>query len=916
MPVSVYAQTNKNFTTDGIVIKQAVDSCFVILSNVVGSYDSSFIQLMKVTKAGDSIIWNKGYGGSGGDYGLYLHRTEDNDFVIVGGTTSYGDVMGDVYVIRTDSIGNVIWAKTVGDQFVNCGTHVIETESNDLLVVGYSKTGDTACVQKIYAVKLANNGDTLWTKNFDIGYDSYATCICKTIDGGYIITGDTDTLGNGIQKIFLLKIDTLGNVLWFKTYGEQICGANSIIPEADGTYFVAGYMHSIVDAKTYSYMLKLNSVGDTIWTKQYIDMGYLYHSVKAFDNGYIMAGETRNTSNAFIFKVNSAGDSLLCNQYGGAYNDGSYYIAKTYNNEYNAIGYTNLANWDSVNIMLVRYNDQLSHLSTITYSVNDINISIVAPQINPYLCNNAKMYYGSDYTFQIEIKNNSIVNNAVLYWTPVGNYGTPLSLELTKVNDSIYQYNINKNIIYSQGVSYKIKAFCDYGVYNEYPQNSYYIHPVFHYSVTDTIGYDQWQMISIPYKGNGRYMHNMLVSKFGTYDITKWRLFDHDITNIYHELSSPNTGLIDDGKAYWLRQRVANPAVVSFDTVYTWGPGLSIDTLKLTLASGGYGWNDISLPFLYNVSWADIITANNNDPDIIGPYYYNGVRWLYPNEISNIEPWKGYVVKNAGAVSKNLNIPLIAAGGKSDNTASKSDGMNIYINVNNNRNEFLNVLGTSNNASFGKDKYDYLCPPPSLDNLRAYFIHNDWLPLDVYGCDIRKEIGDGQTWDYLIEGYTGATTISFQLDNIVDNLNYYLIDLTENRRFNLKDSKSYSFIPLSDEKQREFMIIIGSDSYLENMIYRKTPISTKLNTIYPNPARMGKVIINYQLSKSTKVLLNIYNLNGQLVKTIVDDVQYPGYYKKEWNCANNANTKISSGLYFVHLKTDVTAGTKRIILVK
>ena len=918
MSVSAYAQTKqiRNFADDGIIISQATDSCFVILNNVLVDFDSCFIQLMKVTRAGDTIIWNRNYGGNGGDRGYYLHKTKDSGYVIVGGSTSYGDIMGDVYVIKTDSGGNVLWAKTVGDQFENCGTYVIETETNDLLAVGYSTTDDTTCIRKIYVVKFANNGDTLWTKNYNISYDSYATSLCKTIDGGYIITGDTDTLGKGLQKIYLLKIDSLGNIVWFKTYGEDICGANSIIPEADGSFFIVGYMHSIADASTYSYLLKINSVGDTVWTKKYIDMGYLYHSVKA-DDGYIMAGESRATSDAFIFKANSIGDSILCQMYGGAYDDGNYYITKTYNNEYNAIGYTKLTPyWDSTRIMLTRFSEQLTPISTIIYSEQDINLSIIAPQINPYLCNTAKLYYANNYDFQIEIKNNAIVDSAVLYWRPLGNQETPILMTLNKLNDSIYQYLVNKNMIYPQGISYKIKAFCDYGIYSEYPQNSYYVHPVSRSSIIDTISYDQWQMIAMPYNADGRYMHNILASNFGAYDITKWRLFEHDITNTYYELSSSNTGIIEDGKAYWLRQRVANPAVVNFDSAHTWGPGLSTDTFKITLASGGSGWNDISLPFLFNVSCGDIITASNNDPDIIGPYYYNGTRWLYPNEITNIEPWKGYVVKNIGSVSKPLNVPLIAATGKSYNNVVKTEGMSIHINVNNNEKEFLNVLGTSNNASFGKDKYDYPCPPPSLDNLRAYFIHNDWLPQDVYGCDIRNEIGDGQTWDYLIQGYNGKTKLYFQTYNLSEGLNYYLIDLTDNIRVNLKDSKSYSYIPLSDEKQREFIIIIGTEFYIANETNRRTPISTKLNLVYPNPASTGKVNINYQLSRSSRVLLNVYNINGQLVKSIVDNIQNPGYYKKEWNCDNKANYKISSGLYFVQLKTDLTTSTKKVLLLK
>ena len=84
---------------------------------------------------------------------------------------------------------------------------------------------------------------------------------------------------------------------------------------------------------------------------------------------------------------------------------------------------------------------------------------------------------------------------------------------------------------------------------------------------------------------------------------------------------------------------------------------------------------------------------------------------------------------------------------------------------------------------------------------------------------------------------------------------------------------------------------------------------------YPNPFN-PKTTIKYQLLKVSKVELIIYNILGQKVKTLVDDVKQPGYYALTWDGTNNYGQRVSSGIYIYHLKTDRFIQTKKMVFLK
>ena len=96
----------------------------------------------------------------------------------------------------------------------------------------------------IWVLKLNNAGDVVWEKTFGgIGYD-FGKAVVQTKDNGYLITGDTYSSGTGGQNILMIKLDTTGSIVWQKVYeGRDYDEAGNLVEESiDGSYIVPGTM--------------------------------------------------------------------------------------------------------------------------------------------------------------------------------------------------------------------------------------------------------------------------------------------------------------------------------------------------------------------------------------------------------------------------------------------------------------------------------------------------------------------------------------------------------------------------------------------------------------------------------------------------------------------------------------------------
>jgi len=274
------------------------------------------IYVIKVDGNGDKV-WAKTYGRSGYDRGYAITKSYDSGYVIVGNTSNYGAGPTDVYIIKVDGNGDCVWAKTYGGNGFDSGYAITKSYDGGYVIAGYiySYGGEN---DNVYIIKVDSNGDCVWAKAYGgSGYDRGYT-ITKSDDGGYVIAGYTTSYGAGSYDVYIIKVDSNGNCVWAKAYGGSgyEWGGYGVTKSEDGGYIITGYTDSYGAGNYDIYIIKVDSNGDCVWAKTYggsnDDRGYTI--TKSYDSGYVIAGDTRSygagNSDVYITKIDDNGNQV------------------------------------------------------------------------------------------------------------------------------------------------------------------------------------------------------------------------------------------------------------------------------------------------------------------------------------------------------------------------------------------------------------------------------------------------------------------------------------------------------------------------------------------------------------------------------------------------------------------------------
>jgi len=249
-------------------IQQTTDGGYI-----VAGYTSSFgagnddAWVLKLNSSGD-VIWQKTYGGSGYDYAYSIQQTTDGGY-IVAGKLYFGSGANDFWVLKLNSRGDVdeilqSWQKTYGGSNYDSDDYaysIQQTTDGGYIVAGQTYSfgagnGDA------WVLKLNSSGDVIWQKTYGgSNYDS-AYSIQQTTDGGYIVAG-IYSFWAGNDGTWVLKLNSSGDVIWQKTYGGSGYDyAYSIQQTTDGGYIVAGNTYSFGADDYDIWVLKLDSNGE------------------------------------------------------------------------------------------------------------------------------------------------------------------------------------------------------------------------------------------------------------------------------------------------------------------------------------------------------------------------------------------------------------------------------------------------------------------------------------------------------------------------------------------------------------------------------------------------------------------------------------------------------------------------------
>jgi hypothetical protein len=360
-PQKVWTRTYGGPAPDyGSSVQQTSDGGYIVAGTEgYDGPDSVQVYLIKTDAAGDTV-WTRKYGGTRREAGESVRQTSDGGYIIAGLTTSFGAGQEDVYLIKTNASGDTIWTKTYGGTGSDYGRSVKQTSDGGYIITGFTDSFGAGSYD-VYLIKTNASGDTVWTKTYGGASEESGSCVQQTSDGGYVISGYTFSFGAGPTDVYLIRADAGGGVVWGRVYGGASWEfGNSVQQTSDGGYIVAGETESFGAGDSDTYLIRTDADGDTVWTRTYGGTGHEagFSVQETSDGGYIIAGHTytfgAGGGDVYLIRADAGGGVIWARAYGDTAEEGSYSVQQTSDGGYIVAGHADPSGTGNDDVYLIR----------------------------------------------------------------------------------------------------------------------------------------------------------------------------------------------------------------------------------------------------------------------------------------------------------------------------------------------------------------------------------------------------------------------------------------------------------------------------------------------------------------------------------------------------------------------------------
>jgi hypothetical protein len=568
---------------------------------------------------------------------------------------------------------------------------------------------------------------------------------------------------------------------------------------------------------------------------------------------------------------------------------------------------------DALGVQHAVYNTVVDKaLRTVSFRTNNLGvITLAIDRKPPVIIDQTRRDMKSSGTVPIfagKVTDNISNCKAFIYYRKGGNYSydsVPASFDA----DGTFNTTLGGMTLDSNGFEYYVSAFD--GV-NRVKSELRDI-PVKVSAVTDstTLSSMQWRLFSTPIN----LLTNdipVFVGNIGEYG-KDWKLFQWAPTGVIDSLIEygPNLNRLTTGFSYWIKS-YKTPIYLNSDSGITTPINRCYETVIPARS-----WAALGNPYLFAVGWQSILDSSGSMASkLVGPYTYEDSAWISPLQIDKLLPWRGYYVYNSGDSAITLRIPslrYLKITGVAKQSVAKYTATLEWIVSSVRGRDYRNYFGFMTNATPGYDpQYDFpKAGTPQSGCVTTWFVNSGFVKVAPrFQTDFSAQENGGAVWSVVVSSLVEDMTYRCEIAGaaaLPDGLQCVLVDKHAGTLHDMRTGP-YSFTAIEKEAFRDIELVVGNSDFVgrHTQGLHLPPQKLALSALVLH----GIIIVKFDLPWSatpTPVKLDIFNLQGRLVTTLIKENKAHGSFKVTWDMSRQGG---ASGLYLIRL----SAGRQHLVV--
>ncbi len=347
-------------------------------------------------------VWQNDYGGGDNDEASKAIFHNGN-LVICGSTRSFGNANGSIFLLRIDTLGEIVSQRSIGNSAIYEGKGINLLRDGNFLISGTVEDLGSEN-QDLVVFKTDPQGNELWSLRTGGPGEERCGEVLELSNGQLLLVGTTDSEGAGGRDMMLSWIAQEGELIKQSTYGGALSdGADSVIELDEGELMIYGYTYSFGAGDRDLFLLQISAAGDSIWSASYGSANYEESGAigQTIDGGYILLGHSSNTDpnhNVLAYRLDDRGIVIWKKEFGGSEHDGGQALHVKPEGGFTFVARTNSSGAGQEDILLIEVDDYGNTISERTFggTENDRSDCLLRLEQDYYIIGSSRSYTAGD----------------------------------------------------------------------------------------------------------------------------------------------------------------------------------------------------------------------------------------------------------------------------------------------------------------------------------------------------------------------------------------------------------------------------------------------------------------------------------------------------------------------------------------